>query len=272
MRVFRGAIFVTSLLIASTSWTQDFSTVTIRPSASTGTRESRLQILPRGDLVAKAVPFIELFSLAYGVPDNPSPRVSPMPEWTVSKLFDIEAKVPVSLKVDAAEPAVRERTVQHLLRSLLITRFGLQLTVRTERVPVYGVAAAQGGPKLKEAVMSHCVLDTGPEGCHSFAPGFGHPLNASAVDMTDLAQYLGNWTDLPVVDRTGLSGLYTMQSQGWRPTKLPPPPPGGTGLGGEFESLPPLSAVLRQSGLMLRKQEEAMPFYTVKRVHLPAEK
>jgi hypothetical protein len=34
----------------------------------------------------------------------------------------------------------------------------------------------------------------------------GHPLNAKAIDMDDLIHYIGNWTDLPVVNRTALSG------------------------------------------------------------------
>ena len=43
--------------------------------------------------------------------------------------------------------------------------------------------------------------------------------------MDDLAQYIENWTDLPVVNRTALSGLFAVSTEGWKPMRLPPPPP-----------------------------------------------
>jgi len=88
--------------------------------------------------------------------------------------------------------------------------------------------------------------------------------------MFDLALYLENWTDLPVVDRTALNGLFMMHSQGWKPMNLPPPPPGNMGSGNEFGGLPPLSAVLSSCGLLLRRQEEELRRYTVERIHPPS--
>ena len=137
MRLFCVAICFPSLMLPCTGRAQSFSRVAITPSASTDTREGRLQILPRGDLLARAIPFLELFALAYDVPDDPSPRVSPMPDWTVSQRFDIEAKVPVPLKLDSEDISTQQRAIQQLIRSLLCDRFGLEVTVRTERVPVY---------------------------------------------------------------------------------------------------------------------------------------
>lgn len=228
-----------------------------------------MQVLPSGDLLGRAIPFVELFSLAYDVPDNPSQRVSHLPEWTVRQRFDIDARVSTFLQLDAKDAGTQQRTRQRLIRNLLADWFGLEVIARTERMPVYGLFVARGGPKLSRAAQDNCVLDTNPKGCHSFAPGFGHPLNASAVTMADLSLYLGNWTDLPVVDRTGLSGLFVLHSQGWKPMNLPPPPPGTSGMGDEFASLPVLSAALGGLGLELRRQEDELPVYTVKRIHKP---
>ncbi len=33
--------------------------------------------------------------------------------------------------------------------------------------------------------------------------------------MADLAAYVSNWSELPVVDETGLSGLYQIQTEKW---------------------------------------------------------
>ncbi len=269
MRMFCTGLCFMLLLLPSPARTQTFSKVSVTPSASTDTREGRFKILPSGELVGHSVPFVELFSLAYDVPDNPSPRVSPLPGWTVSQKFGIEARVPIPLSLDSKDVATQQRTIQQLIRALLADHFGLKLTVRTERVPVYGLSVVKGGSMLMQAALSNCILDTSPQGCHSFAPGFGHPLNANSVTMLDLTHYLENWTDLPVVDHTALSGLFMMHSQGWRPMNLPPPPPGDTGSGDEFGSLSPLSVVLGSSGLLLRRQEGSIPFYTVEQVYAP---
>ena len=233
--------------------------------------EPRLQILPDGELVAHRIPVVDLISLAYGVPANPSPRLSGLPDWTAQQRFDIEARVPRSLELTSKDAEAQRRLMQPFLRSLLAERFGLVLQGRTERMPVYALSVAGGKVKLGRAGTSSkgCILDTGPEGCHGFAAGFGHPLNGRAVDMTDLAAYLENWTDLPVANCTGLAGLFAMHSQGWRPMTLPPPPPGSSGTGDEFARLPPLSAVLRGFGLELRRSADVLPVYTVKRIHPP---
>jgi hypothetical protein len=61
---------------------------------------------------------------------------------------------------------------------------------------VYALAVAGGGPKLQKSAMDEkdCTFQTGPEACHNFVLGLGHPLNAKAIDMDNLA--LANWTDL----------------------------------------------------------------------------
>jgi uncharacterized protein (TIGR03435 family) len=259
------------LVSPSVGRTQAFSNIVITPSASTDRRGSRLQVLPSGDLVGHAILTIDLLSLAYNVPENPSPRLTSLPEWTARQRFDIQAEVPVSLKLGSKEIATQKRTIELLVRKLLADRFGLVLHVRTERMPVYALSVAMGRTKLRRAAInsSECILDTSPEGCHSFSPGFGHPLNGTAVDMSDLAQYLENWTDFPVVNCTGRTGLFTIHSHGWRPMKLPPPPPGTAGSGAEFASLPSLSAVLGTLGLQLVQRQESLPLYTVVRIHRP---
>src|SRR5262249_53767853 len=56
-----------------------------------------------------------------------------------------------------------------------------------------------------------------PESCHSFGGGVGRGLHGQAVDMADLAGYVSNWTDHPVIDTTGLTGMYNIQKFRWVP-------------------------------------------------------
>jgi len=86
--------------------------------------------------------------------------------------------------------------------------------------------------------------------------------------MDDLAHYIENWTDLPVVNQTALVGLFTVNTEGWLPMRLPPPPPNGAG-NVDFTRLPTIDAVLDGLGLALRRQEETLPVYTVERIDHP---
>ncbi|MGA8632705.1 MAG: TIGR03435 family protein [Terracidiphilus sp.] len=272
MRASRLSIAFALLVWASVARTQRFASAVIRPSDSRAPGASRLQVLPSGDLIGQSVPVVELIGLAYALPENPSPRLTALPEWAVRQRFDIEAKTSTSLELDRKDMQTQRRTIGLLLQKLLSDRFGLVLEVRTVVTPVYALTFSGKDEKLTQSTISprYCILDTGPEGCHSFAIGFGHPLNANAVDMFDLAHYLENWTDLPVVDRTGANGLFAMHSQGWQPMNLPPPPPGVSGTGAEFADLSTLSAVLSGFGLQLRREEVSLPFYTVERLNQPA--
>jgi len=38
---------------------------------------------------------------------------------------------------------------------------------------------------------------------------------AWAIDMDDLAHFIQNWTDLPVVNRTALSGFFAVNTERW---------------------------------------------------------
>jgi len=87
--------------------------------------------------------------------------------------------------------------------------------------------------------------------------------------MDDLAQYIENWTDLPVVNRTALIGLFPVETEGWIPMRLPPPPPGNTPAA-RFDDLPTIFDVLRKLGLELKQREATVPVYTVEHIERPA--
>jgi uncharacterized protein (TIGR03435 family) len=159
-----------------------------------------------------------------------------------------------------------------MIRRLLADRFALVVRVKNRRMSVYALSVASGGPKLQKsgATKEPCIFDTDPQGCHSFVIAFGHPLRARAVDMDDVAHYIENWTDLPVVNRTALLGLFTVHTEGWMPMRLPPPPPGTTPEANPFAGLPTILTVLDKLGLELKQQEDVVPMYTVERIERPA--
>ena len=247
-----------------------FEVISIKPARSADPRSMRMRVLPNGDLHASAVPVHVLLRYAYDVPVNPSPRLSGLPGWR--ETYDIEARAPAGA-VPAGLPEREKRgRIQLMIRGLLADRFKLVMRVEQKTMPVYALTVASGGPNLQKSTIEEkdCILDTGtPESCHHFIAGRGHPLDARAVNMDDLAQYIENWADLPVVNRTGISGLFDVKTEGWMPMRLPPPPPGNAPAAG-FDDLPTIFTVLRTLGLELKKQEATVPVYTVERIERPA--
>ncbi len=218
--------------------------------------------------IASEVPLITLFSYAYDLPVNGSPRLSPLPNWTLTEKYDIEAKAAANAIPPGLPPREVRSRMQQMIRGLLADHFSLVMRVENKTMSVYALTVAGGGPKLQKSAIAEkdCAFGIGQEGCHDFAGGLGHPLNAKAIDMDDLVHYIANWTDLPVVNRTALSGLFTVNTEGWVPMRLPPPPPNTTLAANPFAGLPTIFTVLGKLGLELKPQEDTLPVYTVERI------
>ncbi len=272
------SVFYRAVLCLLVAWptaiqSQAFERITIKPARSTDPRSNRMRVLANGDLIANAVPVIELLSYAYGVPSNPSPRLNSLPGWTVGHSYDIEAKAPANAIAASSQDGEAQSRLQQMIRRLLADRFSLVMHVEHERMSAYALTVSASGPKLQKSAVTtkDCILDTAPEGCHHFVIGFGHPLDANAISMDDLAHYIENWTDLPVGNHTNLGGLFTVHTEGWLPMRLPPPPPNGNRNGNvNFGSLPTIFTVLGKLGLELHRQEEILAVYTVKRIERPS--
>lgn len=262
-------IFLAALPVAAPS--QVFEKVVIKPAPSADPRSMRVQILPDGELKAKAVSVITLLSYSYDLPANPSPRLYALPAWAIGERYDIRGKTPIPISALSEDSDAQSKTKQ-MIRRLLADRCRLVMRAKNQRMPSYALTVSSRGPKLQRSAITakDCIFDTDPEGCHNFVIGFGHPLIAKAISMDDLVHYIENWTDLPVVNRTQLSGVFTVSTQGWLPMQLPPPPPGSTPSPNLFASLPTIFKVLDTLGLELHPQEESLPVYTVERIERPA--
>jgi uncharacterized protein (TIGR03435 family) len=127
---------------------------------------------------------------ALAVPVNPSPRLSPLPDWTVREKYDIEAKAPANaIPPGLQDTKVRSR-IQQMIHGLLADRFRLVMRVENKTMSVYALTVASGGPKLQKSAIAEkdCAFDTDPEACHNFVGGLGHPLNARAIDIAPVAR------------------------------------------------------------------------------------
>jgi uncharacterized protein (TIGR03435 family) len=130
------------------------------------------------------------------------------------------------------------------------------------------LVVATHGPALQKAkIAEQDCLESAPfgtiplsgPGCHQFQGGVGRGLRGDAVDMSDLALYVSNWSDLPVVDRTGLTGLYAIQTEGWSSTY------------NDDSTRPTLDEVFDRLGLKLVRRKAAVEILVVEHVEKPCD-
>jgi len=105
----RRAFLFILMVLPAIAQAQTFASITIKPALSTDPRNSRMQVLPDGRLIANGVPVICLLSYAYDVPVNPSPRLSGLPDWIAHENYDVDAKAPASAIPGNARQMIQRR-------------------------------------------------------------------------------------------------------------------------------------------------------------------
>jgi uncharacterized protein (TIGR03435 family) len=185
---------------------------------------STLGTQPGGRFSAIAMPVIGVITEAYGV--LPS-QVVGGPRWIYTDEFDVIAK--------AAE-GTPPPAVLSMLRRLLADRFTLKAHVEQRELPIYALETARPGaaPKLPPAA-TNCESTQADAAAHAAPAILGADTKKDAPDsdpcreqmrvgfksgnllvtmvkpgttMTGLAGRLSGYFDRPVVDRTGLTGVF----------------------------------------------------------------
>jgi uncharacterized protein (TIGR03435 family) len=131
---------------------------------------------------------------AYGVGPN---LIVGGPAWLDSDRFEIVATS------GRGEDGNQELMV--MLRTLLAERFTLAVHRETRSMAALVLGVAKSGSKLERA----------EDGAGSTQNGRGL-IEARVISMTRFAEVLSRQTDVPVVDRTGLAGVFNLRLS-WRP-------------------------------------------------------
>jgi uncharacterized protein (TIGR03435 family) len=233
-------------------------------------------ILPGGRFTATNNSVRGLILNAYGISVS-SYLLEGGPGWLDSARYDIEAKAAPNAIPPGTSNRVLWQNTRLMLQTLLADRFKLTIRRQTKEMPVYELMVARNGPKLQK---SDANCDASVFACHGFS---GNPtrLSGSAVDLFDLALILSNYSERPVIDRTGIQGIFDIKLQ-WNPFAAPPPAADDTprspaveareGPRPDLASLPTLfDALERQLGLRLESRKGPVEIYVIDHVERPSE-
>jgi len=169
-----------------------FDVASIRPHAP---GDNRFLVRPpsNGGFTAAGTTAKFVVMLAYDVQET---QVIGGPSWFASEKWDIQARTD-----DRAGHSVEE--TRRMLQNMLEQRFSLRLHRETQPRPVYILTLAKNGPKLKAS---------DPKGSTNVQVG-GNSVSVQHGELARMTQLLSTILGRPVVDRTGLTGLYDFSLQ-----------------------------------------------------------
>ena len=182
----------------------EFDVASIRQSSvqtadGEGSTRSQIQYTADG-LVMRNIDLSEMIQWAYGIQQR---QVQGRALAQTSR-YDVQAR---------AAAASDEKTLKAMLQDLLATRFAVRMHREQQRMPVYELELAKGGARLPPDETGAIPASYPKERFPRVVDGdfiFTHTSMAEfAQQLTELRSI-----DLPVVDRTGIQGVYTITLKG----------------------------------------------------------
>ncbi len=169
-----------------------FEVASIKPVAPMPASGGRIRIGMDIDAgrVSGTLSLMDMIAAAYEV----KPYQIVGPDWLTSQRFDVNAKIP---------QGIPESRVNEMFQTLLADRFKLTIHRGTKDQAVYALLVAKNGPKLTEAGSDN------PSAKIQRGGGNGH-MQMDRTTMKEFAETISRFLDRPVVDMTGLTGLYQM--------------------------------------------------------------
>ncbi len=202
MRMFAFALAAAFALGQSPFEAPHFEVVSVKPPPPVGQAGARRGCT--GDrFVFAGVPLAFLIRWAY---DLPPTRIQGLPDWVTDYVNKTDTMYEIQAKASAA---VNEGQCKAMVQSLLADRFKMVARVGPREVRLYALTVAKKGPKMRE-------VRPGSEGTQvTINGGPWRSVDVSGpwpgASMADLALRLSGTpiVGLPVIDRTGLMGIYS---------------------------------------------------------------
>ena len=252
------ALTLTPRIVALAQTRPQFEVVSVRPAGPDSRSESgrsrpkdgtSSQQRESGNFTYTGTVLIEYIEFAYGLKNY---QWSPQPPRSLYESYDINAK--------AGRP-VSDQEARLMFQSLLEERFKLKLHRETKEASVYALVVGKNGPKFEQAVDDRKAVGVRLE---------GQSLRWHNISMEYLADWIAPLPSMgrPVLDRTGLSGLYDLTLNFESPAaKGDDPVSIKTGLRDAVDAS--IFSALQDLGLKLEAAKAPMDFYTVEHVEAP---
>jgi uncharacterized protein (TIGR03435 family) len=259
-----------------------FEVASVKENKSPDPRNGGVQFLPGGRFSARSIPLYFVIAMAYDVPFQ-SDRLTGGPDWIRRSFYDIEATAGDGAIPAGSSAKVRDEKIRLMLQTLFAERFKMVVRREIRELPVYAVTVGKNGPKLQRAKVQDekdCPdVPTGPGNpatCHGIGGGQGRGIHGEALSISDVATFVSNWSDHPVVDKTGLQGLYNIQTTGWQPMRSRPPRPADQEPTDEDRffadpSTATLFQIFGQLGLSLESQKGPVEMFVIEKAEKPSE-
>jgi uncharacterized protein (TIGR03435 family) len=220
-----------------------------------------------------------LIGYAFSVKEH---QISRAPDWGATEYFDIDA---------IATPSTTTDQSRLMLRTLLEERFALRARIETRQAPVHVLRLLRSdgrlGPDLTPAGEACSQTSTPVVGtalppasstglpplsaCGGMrmtrAPGGGNLVLFRGVEMERLISVISSSVGAPVIDETGLTGLFDVRLE-YTPDRSPAP--AAADLSKSDAPPPPLAgAVQQQLGLRLEETVGPLPVLIVESAARP---
>jgi uncharacterized protein (TIGR03435 family) len=242
-----------AVLLGQSEPAQTFEVASVKPS-DPEVRGSTIRF-PNGTFTATGVTTRNCITLAY---DIPTFQLAGGPSWIGDQRYDIVAKMAAGA-VKAAGPE-RWAQMRTALQALLADRFQLVIHRETKMIPGYVLVVAKSGFKLKE---------TTNDGHADFGSNPGK-LMAHEISMELLARNLSGNLSCPVVDMTGIKGVFDLTLE-WSPDEMQFPAKTGEAAEPAVPAGPSIfTALQEQLGLRLETQKAPAEMIVIDRIEKPS--
>ncbi len=240
-----------------------FAIASIKVNKSGDSNRSPFRIMAGGKLSATNNTLRSLILNAYGIAAKPY-LLHGGPGWIETERYDVEARAETgTLPADMPQRALLE-TVRMMLRKLLENRFMLSVRRETKEMSAFELVAGKNGPKLQKSLVDCTSTATA---CHGFSGG-SNELSGSGIDISDLATMLSYFVDRPVVDVTGIQGLFDVRMQWSGNDAIASPDPAPSSTTAAFP--PTIFTALGQLGLRLESRKRPIEIYVIEHVEKPS--
>jgi uncharacterized protein (TIGR03435 family) len=231
-----------------TAIAQQFEVASVKPSKADPTSSNSSGIKTGHDrLDASNVTLKRCIMGAYGVGPH---QILGGPDWLASDRFEITAKADRLINDDGV--------MMVMLQGLLAERFKLALHRETRMMPALVLEVGRNGPKIENA-------EDGDSKTNTSSGSGGVIIDVRCTGMDSFAKILAREMDLPVVNHTGLKGIFNFKLE-WTPERAAGPENGRAMDGPSI-----FTAIQEQLGLRLRSEKTPVEILMIDHAERPSE-